>query len=129
MIHALEAERESVNTQLEQTITHEQLDDLQIFAANIAEGLCEADEEFETRRRMLDYLHVKVEFSLEEGVEVAQLSCEFGLNKKIPLNEVPNSTCRNSSHQPESELSSSSREGEAGNYMPNYMHSMDCRRS
>ncbi|MGB3713322.1 MAG: recombinase family protein, partial [Candidatus Promineifilaceae bacterium] len=129
MIDALEAEQESVNAQLEQTITHEQLDDLQIFAANIAEGLCEADEEFETRRRMLDYLHVKVEFSLEEGVEVAQLSCEFGLNKRIPLSDIPSSTPRNSSHRPESELSASSRAGEAGNCMPNYKHSTGCRRS
>lgn len=63
---------------MELTISHQQTDELQNFAANFAEGLCEADGDFEIRNGILDYLGINVIFSFEAGVEVAQLSYEFG---------------------------------------------------
>ncbi len=128
-IHELESERESVNAQMELTITNEELNNLHIFAANIAEGLSVADQEFETRRRIIEYLQVSVVFRYEEGDEIAQVSCEFGLNTKISFSEVPNTTSRNLSRQPELGLSASFREGEVDSCMPDYKHSMDCKHS
>lgn len=114
-VQSLESGRESETAQLEQTITDTQIEELKDLAGEIAEGLSEADEDVKTRRRMLDYLSVKVVFAFEQGTEGAELTCEFGLDKRVSSEGKRRSTSRTPSRQPESGSSASSRAGGAGN--------------
>lgn len=127
-IESLEEEKESLLANLRQTITNEQLDELEIFAQHVAEGFDEANEDFECRRKILDFLNLKTSFSYEDEIEVAQIYCEFGLDEQIAFDKE-SKTFYNPSHQHELESSANSRGEGAGNYMPSYKHSMDCRQS
>ena len=106
-----------------------QIEELQVLAADIAEGLCEAGEDFETRRRILDYLNVKVVLSFDEGTEAAELSGEFGLDMRIAFDSERRSTSRRLSHQPGSAPGPNSQEGAGGSCNEGCKRSRDCKRS
>ncbi|MDI9547522.1 MAG: hypothetical protein QM346_07950 [Chloroflexota bacterium] len=47
------------------------------FTAKVAEGLEKADDDFETRRRIIDILDVRATLAIEDGKKVVYLSCRF----------------------------------------------------
>ena len=120
-------ERISLNAQMNQTLTRKQLAALRTFSEEIAEGLSEADEDFETRRRMLDYLGVRVSLALENKVQVATVVCEFDRSRWWQIEK--SAVTRTSSRQPElGFLASSQLEGEGscipiGRHSTGYKHS------
>jgi hypothetical protein len=75
----LERERKALVAQLEaQTLTEEQVESLENFALRVAEGLEYANEDFETRRRVIEMLDVRATLAIEDGEKVAYLRCMLG---------------------------------------------------
>jgi len=116
-IKALEDESKDLKLKMSQSLTKEQLTELQAFSEHIAEGLCEADEDFKTRRKLIEYLRAKVHFSVEDGQQVALLFCEFGFSTELTRSNQA------SSHQLGSARPTNSREEGEDNYM------LDCERN
>jgi hypothetical protein len=78
-IEALEKERVGLVARLEeQTFTPDQMQTIRDFAAQEAEGLERADQDFETRRRMIEALDVQATLTVEDGVKVAYARCILG---------------------------------------------------
>jgi site-specific DNA recombinase len=78
-ITALEAEQTSLASHLEaQVLTEEQIQALQDFTAEVAEGLQAAEEDFETRRRIIRMLNVQVTLAEEDGQKVVYVRCMVG---------------------------------------------------
>jgi len=105
---------------MKQTLSDAQINELQTYSEGIVEGLCEADEDFEARRKILDYLGVKVTFSIEDETEVALIECHFGYQARRKRAN------RNLSRRRGSARLANSREAEEGSYMSVDMHSTDC---
>jgi site-specific DNA recombinase len=126
-ITAIEQEKESINAQLKQTLTIEQIAELQAVSERIAEGLCEADENIETRMRLYDYLELKVTLSVEDKKQIADVYCEFGYHKRLFYGE--HLTIGSSSHRRESPPATSSHAGEGDNYSRNCMHNTGCNKN
>lgn len=80
IIDALKVEQASLNGKMTQTLSDEQIRNLEIFAAEIAEGIEVADKDFDTRRRIIENLGVQVTFAREGEDKVIYVRCEFGLN-------------------------------------------------
>ena len=77
-ITALEREREGLAAQLtESTLTEGEVQALFDFAAEVGQGLKEADESFETRRRLIELLDVRATLSVEGGEQVVYPRCTF----------------------------------------------------
>jgi len=75
-IAALDRERAGLVAQLEaRTFTPKQIRSLQEFAANVARGLTLADVSFQTQRRIIEDLDVRVTLTIEDGQQVAHVSC------------------------------------------------------
>ena len=79
MIDALEREWASLNAQLEmESLSEDEIQSLRDFAAEVAEGLQCAEEDFETRRRIIEELDVQVTLSVEDGQKVLYARCMLG---------------------------------------------------
>jgi site-specific DNA recombinase len=78
-IAALEAERVGLLARLEShTLSDEQIQSLQDFAAEVAEGLAAAEEDFETRRQVIEALDVRVTLAVEDDQKVIYVRCVLG---------------------------------------------------
>jgi site-specific DNA recombinase len=78
-IAALERERDALAVQIEErTLTGEQVQTLQEFAARVAEGLADADGDFATRRGIIEDLDVCVTLAVEGGQKVVYARCMLG---------------------------------------------------
>lgn len=78
-ISALEREQEELTSQLRaQSLTEGELQSVYDFAVQVAEGLTAADDDFETRRRIIELLDVRATLAIEEGDKIVYLRCRFG---------------------------------------------------
>jgi site-specific DNA recombinase len=78
-IGALEKEREGLLAQLKtQQLSDEQLDSIEGFAAQVAQGLAQAEESFATRRRVIEMLDLQVSLSHEGETPVVDVQCKLG---------------------------------------------------
>ena len=124
LVASLHEEKEQLTLQMNVSLTDTQINELQEISKQIIEGLSEADEDFKTRRRIIEYLNVRVTFLLEDGKQVALLSCEFGHNKRLLYGDVtPHPEI--SSHPPESARSTNSHEEGEDKNMSHYTHNTD----
>jgi len=72
-------EREGLLAQLQaRTLTEEQVQGLQAFAAQVGEGLADADEDFDFRRFVVDTLDVTATLAVEGEEKVAYARCVLG---------------------------------------------------
>jgi hypothetical protein len=126
-IQSLRVERKDLVTQLSHTLTEDQITELMRFAKNIQQGLEVAKDDFEARRQIVKHLDVKVVFAVEDGEQVAYLSCSFGLDKRLRYGD--RETTQKPSPRPESERTASSHVEEADNCMRIDRRNTDCRRS
>lgn len=60
------------------TLTQEQVETIRTFAAQIRQRLSYAEEDFQSMRHVLDLLDVQVELGIEDGDQVAYVSCGLG---------------------------------------------------
>lgn len=91
-IESVENERERLAAQLDtSTWSAEQVDNLKSFAAQVAEGLDEVDDNFQGRRRVVDALDVRVELSVEDGEKIISAECILGTEqlKLVQGGQVP----------------------------------------
>jgi site-specific DNA recombinase len=80
-IEALEQEHSAMVAQLQARIlSQDQIQGIQQFAAEIAEGLEVADSQFEARRRLIEMLDVQVTLVEEDGTKVAYARCALDLD-------------------------------------------------
>jgi site-specific DNA recombinase len=77
-IKALEGEAAALALRLRsQTLTDDQIASLQDFAAQISEGLDEAEVDFATRLRIVNELEVEATLAIEEGEKVIHARCNL----------------------------------------------------
>lgn len=89
-IEALEKERASLSATLKaQKLTQDQIQSLQGFAREVADGLEVANQDFATRRRIIETLDVTVTLVVENGEKA--IYAQFWLGKQV-LPIAPNST-------------------------------------
>jgi site-specific DNA recombinase len=125
---ALQVERASLSQELAHGLTSEDIAELLKIAKETAEGLTEADEDFSTRRRLIEQLNTRVVFAVEDGERIAWLHCDFGKPKR--LTKSSNAPAGGSpSPRPEWEPSANSPAGEGDNYMCIEKHNTDCKRN
>ncbi len=100
-IQVLTQERNTLAAQVADiALTDAQLQNLKALAAQIAEGLDEADNSFELRRGIIELLDVRVTFTIENEQRIAIVTCAFGYEKRLLL---PQPSCRptwRGSHSP-----------------------------
>jgi site-specific DNA recombinase len=78
-IEALSAERKSLAASLaEWTLTAEHIASLQAFAAEAAQGLEVAQEDFKARRRIIEMLNLEATLVVEKGQKVIYVRCVLG---------------------------------------------------
>jgi site-specific DNA recombinase len=78
-IAGLRREREGLLARLEErTLTEEQVLGLQAFAAQVGEGLADADDDFEFRRFVVDTLDVTATLAVEGEEKVVYVRCVLG---------------------------------------------------
>jgi hypothetical protein len=78
IITALEREREGLEARLRgQSLSEDRLQSMFDFAAEVGIGLEEADEDFATRRAIVELLDVRVTLAIEEGKKVIYPPCRF----------------------------------------------------
>ena len=78
-IAALETEYSNITSNLQiQHITPEQIAGIKEFTAEVAKGLKLAEGDFQTRRRIIEVLDVRVTLSVEDDQQVAYVKCIFG---------------------------------------------------
>ena len=78
-IAALQSERSSIEERLEnQSLTQEEIENIQVFAEEVAEGLSAADEDFDARRQIIEALDVQTTLTVENDEKVAYVRCVFG---------------------------------------------------
>jgi site-specific DNA recombinase len=75
-IRALEGERTDLVAHLKaRTLTPDQIQSLQAFAAKVGRGLDLAEADFDTRRRIIEELNVRATLTIEDGQRVIYASC------------------------------------------------------
>ena len=91
-IAALDKERVSLVARLEaQTFTPDHIQTIQDFAAAVAEGLEQADQDFETQRHIIETLDVQATLTVEDGKKVIYARCILDENV-LP---TASTTCHN----------------------------------
>ena len=88
--------------------------ELVAFSGQVAKGLDKADSDFDLRRRIVDYLNVRVVLAVEDGQQVAYLHCQLGYDARIPKGIYP-IPVDSISPLPESESSANSPAVESDN--------------
>jgi site-specific DNA recombinase len=84
-IEAFQKERDNLAATVEaQTVTQEQMQTLQDFAADVAEGLEAAEADFQTRRCIIEALDVQATLAVEDGQKVVYVRCVLG-KKLLPI--------------------------------------------
>lgn len=127
-IHSLSVEGNAIRGQLTQGLTNEQVMELVAFSRQVADGLDKADSDFDLRRRIIDYLNVRVVLTVEDGQQVAYLHCQLGHDAR--LSKSSNITPAESPFlRPESAFVASSRGGEGDNCIQIGKRSKGYRRS
>jgi signal recognition particle GTPase len=77
----LERERNNLLDSLEkQTLTEEQEKSLIDFTRKISKGMNKADENFQTRRKIIDALGVKASLECQDGQKTMRIKCILGEN-------------------------------------------------
>lgn len=125
-ILSLRTEVDILNDQLNEGLTDQQVAELVAFSQKIAEGLDKADSDFALRRRIVDYLNTRVVLAVEDGEQVAYLTCQFGYSARLPKS-LNVSEAGSPSLLPESAPSTSFPLEEGDSYNPIDMHSMGYR--
>lgn len=83
-IAALDEERVELENQLNSAVLSQQeIEDIFDFAQQAAEGLCEADENFEARRRVVELLEVRAALEVEGKEKYLYLQCGLGRENLI----------------------------------------------
>ncbi|MCA9957087.1 MAG: recombinase zinc beta ribbon domain-containing protein, partial [Anaerolineales bacterium] len=83
-IAALDEERVELENQLNSAVLSQQeIEDIFDFAKQAAEGLCEADENFEARRRIVELLEVRGALEVEGKEKYLYLQCGLGRENLI----------------------------------------------
>jgi len=77
-IQGLEQEKEKLTVQLSKGLTPEQEQRILDFATQLAVGLSLADDQFQSRRQIVDLLDVTAVLTREDGKKVAYVSCVLG---------------------------------------------------
>jgi site-specific DNA recombinase len=84
-ITALEKERSGLVAHLErQVLSNEQIESLQDFATEVNKGLEVAEDDFQTRRDIVELLDVQVTLVLEDGERVVYARCMLGEHSLAP---------------------------------------------
>jgi len=82
-ISALEREQAALQAAVDaQTLTVEQIQTVQTFAGQIAQGLDKAEASFDTRRGIIEALNVEATLTVEDGQKVVYVSCIIERNQK-----------------------------------------------
>ena len=127
-IQSLSTEGDALQEELTQGLTNEQVTELVAFSRQVADGLEKADSDFNLRRRIIEYLNVRVVLAIEEGQQVAYLHCELGHDAR--LSKSSNTKPAGNPFPPRGlEPVANSHGVEEGSYMSIGRHSMDYRRS
>lgn len=79
-IQSLEQEKRKLTAQISKGLSVEQEQIIKDFAVRLAEGLSLADDDFQTRRQIIDLLNVTATLTRENGQKVAYVSCMLGDN-------------------------------------------------
>ncbi len=91
-IIALEQEQAGMKAQLkERMLSSEQIQSLQEFVAEVAQGLGAAEEDFASRRRIIDILDVRATLVVEDGGKVAYAQCALNRDNAV-FSIVPTSS-------------------------------------
>jgi hypothetical protein len=64
-------------------LSQQEIEDIFDFAQQAAEGLCEADENFEARRRVIELLEVRAALEVEGKEKYLYLQCGLGRENLI----------------------------------------------
>lgn len=94
-IEALEKERSNLRIHLEaQTLTAEQIQTIQEFAERMGKGLiaADADENFQSRRRIIEELNVQAILAIEGDEKIVHASCILEEEKVLPLTTISSGT-------------------------------------
>lgn len=126
-IKALETELEEFGSQKNESISEEEIFELEEFSRQISLGLIHAEQDFGTRRQLIELLGIKVYFKVEDGNQVAYVYCDLGRNSKLLFGTAE--VTQISSHPLESGRLASSHGVEGGNCSSIDKHSMDCTRN
>jgi site-specific DNA recombinase len=96
-IAAVEKERLSLGAHLAaRTLTNKQIQSLQEFAAEVAQGLKVAEGDFDTRQRIVAMLDVQAILTMEDGKKVAYARCMLG-ERVLPVATI--TICGNCRHK------------------------------
>jgi hypothetical protein len=88
-LQALEHERAGLVAHLEaRTLTPDQIQSLQDFAAKVGRGLDLAASDFQTKRRIIEDLNVTATLAVEDGQMIAYVSCILG-EDALSLRRLP----------------------------------------
>jgi predicted component of type VI protein secretion system len=91
-IASLERERAGLMAKLEaRTLTREQIRNLQDFAAEMAKGFDLADQDYATRRRVIEAVDVQGRLAVEDGQKVVHVSCVLGKGILYPESVISES--------------------------------------
>ena len=78
-VAALDQERASLTSRLEaQILTDDEMQNLQAFAAEVAQGMDAAEHDFETRREIIELLNVEGTLAVEDEQKVIYVRCMLG---------------------------------------------------
>lgn len=78
-VAALDQERTSLTNHLEaQSLTDDEMQSLRAFAAEVARGLDAAEQDFETRREIIELLNVEGTLAMEDEQKVTYVRCMLG---------------------------------------------------
>jgi site-specific DNA recombinase len=78
-IKALLTEKDALDANLaQQSLTQEQIANMKAFAAEVAEGLAAAEDDFEARKRIVDMLRLEATLTIEDDEKVVYVRCMLG---------------------------------------------------
>ncbi|MFC2046567.1 recombinase family protein [Chloroflexota bacterium] len=96
-VAALNQERTSLTNHLEaQILTDDEMQSLQAFAAQVANGMDAAEQDFETRREIIELLNVEGTLAVEDEQKVIYVRCMLGDEE---LSIASKNTCSRSSRR------------------------------
>lgn len=90
-VNALEKERSAISGQIERdTLTDEQIQDIETYIEKIGKGLELANANFPARRKIIELLDVEVILAVEDGKKVAYVQCKLlEGEKRLSLSSLP----------------------------------------
>ena len=78
-IKNLKEEQAKLSAHLEaKVLTEEQIRTVKDFAEKVKEGLAAADDNFESRRELIEMLDIQVRLTIEENKKIAYVQCRLG---------------------------------------------------